>query len=361
MREVMVEYVPKVPGIMKETVLKVKVNYGQTYIVNLTGKGYEPCLHFNTTHIDFGNCFLYKPNSAPVLRSIQMVNKDTIDISVELRSKLEPWLQADFKPTVIAYGQAVNFDINFLPITAEKFSTTLEFLINGLSTRKVHVQGRGVPIKLITTEIGASSKPLKTLKLGTINPRQVIVKRIRVTNKSLAPISGVVNLAGPKESSLMNPQIFKLKSLTNAVGDVNTVAELKAGEYHDYVIKFSPTYRIPAFREYVNFESSGQVVNLMEITGACASIKIVLDNAIGPNHSSIPFGAVALGSSNEKKLLMTNEGDIGSSFEWKTEQFAPDFSIKPDKGFIAANQEVVFDICFKPTKLNPDIRYSTLI
>ena len=86
------------------------------------------------------------------------------------------------------------------------------------------------------------------------------------------------------------------------------------------------------------------------MTGACQGLEIKLDS------DAIPFGSVMLGSKSSRKLVMLNTGDMGASFSWNVEQFAPHFTISPTKGYITPGMEVPFEITFAPTFVNADIR-----
>ena len=407
-KKCVIEYQPKQVGSLMSTDLKLKVHYGPTYLLSLSGKCIEPSLYFSMKAYDFGNRFIHRPGMQVNYISINIVNHDNIDISLEITNKPVSWLDIQFKPTVLPPGETVGVTVIFNPEKAMKYIETINFLVNGLSTKSVVITGRGCEMRLeihelfpqklssmIDQQIGkiapgqnklpsgghivgikngqtlANSyrsgpnalrdslrsnwkvgKPIRQLKLGHILPKTSCMKRIRLVNTSACDITGQVALSGPSEPALVDPRIF---SVTSTEGDDLSGSTItKNGGHKDYVIKFMPNSRIPPFKEMLNYEIPGQTYFLAELSGACASVQLRFDTY------SLPFGNVSLGSSNNKKLLMTNTGDIGSKFEWDTEQFKPDFSISPERGFIAAGQEVVFTIVFKPTKINSDIRYDKL-
>jgi hydrocephalus-inducing protein len=101
-------------------------------------------------------------------------------------------------------------------------------------------------------------------------------------------------------------------------------------------------------------ECAGVSQPLFTIVGSCQGMEIKFDS------EAIPFGSVTKGSCSQRKLMMTNSGDIGAAFNWKPEMFAPAFSISPTSGYISPGMEVPFDIVFKPTEVNQDIRYDDL-
>lgn len=97
-------------------------------------------------------------------------------------------------------------------------------------------------------------------------------------------------------------------------------------------------------------ECAGLSQTVFLVSGMCQGIDIKLDC------SSVPFGAVVNGSQSSRVLVMQNFGDIGASFSWNVDQFSPDFSIEPTKGYSSPGTEVSFEIMFRPTNISNDIR-----
>lgn len=86
------------------------------------------------------------------------------------------------------------------------------------------------------------------------------------------------------------------------------------------------------------------------VSGMCQAVDIKLDS------SSVPFGAVVAGSQSSRVTVMRNFGDIGASFSWNIDQFSPDFSIKPAKGYSSPGTGISFEIKFCPKNICQDIR-----
>jgi hydrocephalus-inducing protein len=59
------------------------------------------------------------------------------------------------------------------------------------------------------------------------------------------------------------------------------------------------------------------------ISGACTGLSVLLAS------DSIPFGTVVLGSRTTKRLLLSNNGDLGCKFAWDTSRFGSNFGITP--------------------------------
>ena len=124
-------------------------------------------------------------------------------------------------------------------------------------------------------------------------------------------------------------------------------------------------------------ECSGMSQPLFMVTGSCLGQEIQLET------DHVPFGAVWQGSQSSRRILIINSGDIGArlaakhatmqiphitdtyffvatvvshtislyifilatgtcvySFKWKSEKFAPDFSISPTEGYLSPGMEV---------------------
>lgn len=51
---------------------------------------------------------------------------------------------------------------------------------------------------------------------------------------------------------------------------------------------------------------------------------------------------------------------LATRFHWKTENFPPELSIVPAKGYICPGMEVPFEVTFAPVELSNDTRYENL-
>lgn len=235
-KQSIIEYQPKSVGTLMPTELKLKIAYGATYLLSLTGKCIEPALSLSFKSYDFGSRFIYRPGMQINSVCLTLVNHDNIDISVEITNPTVPWLEIDFSPTVLPPGESTGITIIFTPERAQKYIETLNILVNGLSKKSVVITGRGCEMKLDTFEllpqklssmieqqVGKIStgkethrdrlresfksnwkvgKMIRSIKLGAILPKQQVVKRIRLVNNSACELLGQVALSGPTEPSL---------------------------------------------------------------------------------------------------------------------------------------------------------------
>ena len=62
-----------------------------------------------------------------------------------------------------------------------------------------------------------------------------------------------------------------------------------------------------------------------------------------------------------KKLSLDNSGDLPITFQWQESSFGPHFHISPLSGKLSPGSEIVFEVTFRPTGLDPDIRQDNMI
>ena len=90
--------------------------------------------------------------------------------------------------------------------------------------------------------------------------------------------------------------------------------------------------------------------HFLTVTGACHAVQVSLDQ------EAIPFSPANPRSSTERRLIMSNTGDIGVGFEWQKEQLTKDFSITPAKGYLSAGNSMAITVTFHPKHVSQDIR-----
>lgn len=98
-----------------------------------------------------------------------------------------------------------------------------------------------------------------------------------------------------------------------------------------------PQQRTRPFKEPLKALVAGVPQVLTTISGACAGLSVLLAS------DSIPFGTVVLGSRTTKRLLLSNNGDLGCKFAWDTTRFGSNFTITP-----AGRGSALF--CTEPTR-----------
>ena len=80
--------------------------------------------------------------------SLLITNPDIYDISVDCLYQSTPQLEIKAKPCVINPGKRVEIAILFYPRAVTKYREVVSFLINGLSTVDVVIEGEGTELKV---------------------------------------------------------------------------------------------------------------------------------------------------------------------------------------------------------------------
>jgi len=108
---------------------------------------------------------------------------------------------------------------------------------------------------------------------------------------------------------------------------------------------------MPKFREDVLIDVVGQTPQkLLTLAGACFGIGARLDT------NSVPFGPIVEGTKLVKTVLLENIGEAGIRYSWQTGSIKPNFTIKPEDGFVPPKERVSIEVTFHPVALDNDIR-----
>lgn len=153
------------------------------------------------------------------------------------------------------------------------------------------------------------------------------------------------------------------ESSEGMIGDINCISISPKGEITikpkqiiPIDINFHPNQRLLAFENHYNVKiNGGEPLSFFTVKGACQGVDVVIETSL------LQFGAVCLGSSVTRKILLSNEGDKRTHFRWNAGQFAPNFSIIPVEGTLLPNTPMSLNITFTPQNLSNDIRCDNLI
>ncbi|KAL5255873.1 hypothetical protein ACHWQZ_G011188 [Mnemiopsis leidyi] len=326
---------------LRDVTAVCEIKNGRPFPISLIGAGILPDLHFSFKHHDFGPCFLYQPGMSHQKTTLIVTNQDIRDISIDCLYQSNAFLEVTSKPCVIPAGKRTEVTFSFYPRHIMKYSETVTFLVNGLSTVDVVIAGQGTELK-----VDVVSPKKKIANFGALQVGETCTRTVSLVNRSLAPVSFLLvaapNAALPSGVLSINPAMEITMKPRNSQLDVQ--------------VRFAPTSRVPYFSEEVMLECVGGIsVPLFTIQGSCQAVGIELDT------EHIPFGAVVRGAQSTRKLVMYNTGDIGARFRWNETSFAPDFSISPVEGYVATGMHVDFIITFHPAQHNRDVRYDNLV
>ena len=80
-----------------------------------------------------------------------VTNQDIRDISIDCLYQSNPFLEVTSKPCVIPAGKRTEVTFSFYPRQIMKYSETVTFLVNGLSTVEVVITGQGTELRVSYT------------------------------------------------------------------------------------------------------------------------------------------------------------------------------------------------------------------
>uniref|UniRef100_A0A8C8EBQ1 HYDIN protein n=1 Tax=Otus sunia TaxID=257818 RepID=A0A8C8EBQ1_9STRI len=322
---------------LKDVELTLQINKGPTFTCVFLAAVVVPTVHFSTTRLNFGTCFIYHAGMAPSCQTLVITNQADKDVSLSCLFTSTAHLHVDFPGYVLRPGGTVEVPITFYPREVASYHELIPFEINGLCQQTIEVRGRGMEMKVDVVEPQG-----KVVKLGALSIGQTVKKIVTIANNSAAPLTFKLSLKSTMPE-LQEAGVRPLPSLESAF--------LKPkGETCKVEVTFSPKCRIQPFAEEVMLECSGLVRSLFAVRGSCQGTHVSLDQ------EHLSFGAVAQQSYTSRHLTMQNTGDIGVKFKWDIKSFKPDFSISPTKGYISPGMDVPFVVTFHPSKLSRAIQ-----
>ena len=310
------------------------------YVIRVSGRGIRPALHFSFDRYDFGPCFITPPGVPPVAEEVvlRVTNQDpSAHLSLDCTFAKTRALAVDCHPTVLEPGQAVDVPFTVVPREVMDYGFTVPFLVNGSSTINVGVIGAGVPARL---ELANSSQV--QMNFGSVSEGDEQSKQVRVVNRSQRPLEFEMidkQEMGMGRLEAVNVSVFPRGKVILGPRETGTID-----------LQFAPNKRMPAWSEDVVVSYAGVERKLLEVTGRSTGIELALET------DTLPFGTVCMGSQQTRSVLLENSGDVTTSFRWQNSSFGPHFDITPLEGTIAPQAEVSFQVTFRPTAIDEDIR-----
>ncbi|XP_010189967.1 PREDICTED: hydrocephalus-inducing protein homolog, partial [Mesitornis unicolor] len=326
---------------LKGVELTLQISKGPTFTCTFLATLVVPTLHFSTTKLNFGACFIYHTGMTPAQQTLVITNKADKDVSLNCLFTNTTHLEVDFRGGILHPGGTVEVPIIFCPREVASYHELVPFEINGLCQQTVEVQGRGIEMKVDVVEPQG-----KVVKLGALSIGQTVKKTVTIANNSVAPLTFKLSLMST------TPELQEAGVLC-----LNPTSELSLkpkGDTCKVEVTFSPKCRIQPFTAEVMLECDSLVRLLFVVQGSCQGVRVSLD------HEHLSFGAVVQQSYTSQRIIMQNTGDIGVKFKWDIKSFKPDFSISPAKGYISPGMDVPFTVTFHPSKLSHAIQYEDL-
>lgn len=316
----------------------------KNYNFVLQGGAVPPSLQFSFTSHDFGPCFVADPDASPIPETVilSVTNMDP-DASIDFDCLFEkkPHLRVDCPPTTLGPRETINVTISFVARQEVSYLEMIPFSVNGSTTINVSIRGEGT---LPRVELVNSS--MQTVSFGNLQIGQQLSRTVKIVNRSKRKT--VVELEDSAQ-----PGVASLDDMGITVLPQRDVA-LRTKESADIEFRFAPTQRIPNFQKDIFVIIAGCRKKLLTLAGCCQGIEVTLET------DTLSFGAVCLGSQLVRKVRLQNRGDIPCKFRWNTQEFAPDFAVAPSEGVVAPNHHKTLEVTFKPSAVNPDIRYDRL-
>ncbi|XP_028440234.1 hydrocephalus-inducing protein homolog [Perca flavescens] len=324
---------------LRDIRLSIKVKHGPTFTFAIEGRAVAPSLEFSFSKYNFGKCFLYSPGLVPASQTLVISNKGERDISVQCQFRNTSYLEMDFKPEILSPGAVIEAPVKFYPREECRYHEKLTFILNSCITKHVDILGQGIEMKL---EVEQPRQ--RKVKLGSLMLGQKVKKQVVLVNRSPLDLSFTLLL---NTNTPLDPRDLSF----SPVGELNLKASVGSCNVE---IQFSPHQHIPPFSAELQAEFAGLLHPLLTIQGCCQGLEVQLDQ------DHLAFGAIVQRCQARKRIIMTNTGDIGARFQWKTESFPPELSITPAKGYICPDKDVPFEVTFAPVELISDTRYENL-
>ncbi|NXQ99391.1 HYDIN protein, partial [Sagittarius serpentarius] len=326
---------------LKDVELMLQISKGPTFTCMFLATVVVPTVHFSTTSLNFGACFIYHAGMPPAQQTLVITNKADKDVSLNCLFTSTAHLEVGFPGYVLRPGGSVEVPVTFYPREAASYHELVPFEINGLCQKTVEVRGKGTEMKVDVVEPQG-----KVVKLGALSIGQTVKKIVTIANNSAAPLTFKLSLVSTV------PELQEAGVL--CLNPTNGLSLKPKGDTCKVEVTFSPKRRIQPFTEEVMLECDGLVRSLFMVRGSCQGIHLSLDQ------EHLSFGAVVQQSYTSQRIIMQNTGDIGVKFKWDIESFKPDFSISPTKGYISPGMDVPFVVTFRPSKLSRAIQYEGL-
>jgi len=331
---------------LRDVPLTCTIARARKYTMKMSGRGVKAALQFSFREYSFPPCFVgVADGERHAKRTVLHItnNEPEHDVSLDCLFERTPVLDVTCHPTVLRPHESLDIPVVFTPRAVQQYNMAVTFEVNGLYKVPVLFKGEGIALCVELVE-----PVMRDQDFGSVKPHQEVVKRVRLMNKSKQTASFEL-----LESEVAGEGQLSSRSISFWPRGVQSLPP--RGKI-DVELRFSPTHRIPAFRQNLLIKAEGSVPeNLITITGACVGIDVHIDT------DCIPFGKVGERSKVVRKLRMENSGDVGTRYAWNASAFGPHFSISPSEGYLGPHADITFDVTFHPAFVNDDIRNEGLL
>ncbi len=331
----------------------VQVSSGPTYRIALAGKARRPRLSFTPTHHDFGPQFIYHggmPPEAIAKVDVVVTNNDAHTLSIDPifdATKAPHLAMPTAAPTTLAPAESVTFTVEFRPGGATTYKNLLPFVVNGLITMHVTLEGSGTPVTL--------ECPTKEVSVGPIPVGSRRTRTVRFVNRSRAPAPITLEpfdpVHGLSVGMLTEPvKDRRTKTTKPDTGPPQQELTLRPDHAGLVTITYQPRSRAKPFTRTITGRIAGDVFTLCTVSGAALGREVTLDT------ESIIFPPVVYGNKVTRTVTLQNNGDIDTHFTWDLAGLGTDFKVAPSTGIARADSDTAVTVTFEPTSIADDIR-----
>ncbi|XP_058802835.1 hydrocephalus-inducing protein homolog [Phymastichus coffea] len=313
--------------------INLEIKSGPIYRIKLNSEAQNPPLEFSFEHYDFGPCYIFERGTSK-LNTVDLfiTNHQKIPCIVKCNSVGSAHLSLNLEEIARAIppNDSVRVIVNFTPDSESFYEETLNFysmLADGPAQNNIRIQGEGIAYKIRLKYPCDALLDFGNVRLGKSTSRKITVVNAGRLPVRLRPV--VKGIADAMKFVNVSP---------NAVKDLKPSRELTV------TVVLKGIQRIKSLQAEVGFELDGaDSVLLTTLRANCVGADIRL------NRECISFGVVYEGCTAEEKLVLINDGDVGSRFSWNVDKTKSGFSISPTCGFSSPGREVIFVCYYDPS------------
>ncbi|KAK5646871.1 hypothetical protein RI129_005335 [Pyrocoelia pectoralis] len=325
---------------IKNTIIKLKIRYGPTYTIYLSGATSSPFFSFSVSDYNFGPCLVQKEATDYYKTIINFNNGDDAPITLECKQPEVDFLTIKFKSKQITGRHTEPIEVHFHPFKVQTYTIYVTFHINS-RPQELCFRGEGIENSIVLVNFSD-----KFLNFGEVPVGGTSKRIIYVLNNSNASVDILFDLpyrlpifARPKK--ILEPHYENDDKTLKIERSSYCSSEAIQGNPFVTIVPKRFTRVLP--HQTTHFIATYDIVEtLCTYKGSCVGPEYCLDK------NSIPFGCVILGYSNKQKAMLNNIGDVGGAFKWIFEKNHPFFTIAPEQGYVSPNTSAVFTIQFKP-------------
>ncbi|XP_011501682.1 PREDICTED: hydrocephalus-inducing protein homolog [Ceratosolen solmsi marchali] len=340
----------------------LQIKYGPTYHLKLHISGKKIPIEFSFSHYNFGPSYIQLHNGIKYSVDLKVTNHQNTCCPLQCTYNDN----SDFKVNLQQLSQAIPpnativIPIYFQPIEEKMYEEVLHFsTLNESIQANVLIRGQGVMHRICLKNPGDA-----IINFGTITIGKTLSRKICVANEGCVPVKLKIDIidyssADRQETNSQNKLSSEFLNLskdfcspesevtshTTKSFDIHELIEFSPKEWQnlkqntemEITIKFKGVHRVKSLKVSLGFKIDSFTLPLTIVKGNCTMASFYI------NRTYISFGTIFEGCAAKEKLMLINNGDLGS----KKEKNSSYFDIIPSSGYCSANSKVVFTCTFK--------------